>query len=185
MELQETQLLEEKYRRLKQKLLDQSEKEDGWRPMIWFLTVFAFLWIVNGMGFFMMDEDTRGSFGDFFGVSNALFSGLALSSVAYSLWMQKKELQLQREVNLLSLHEIEESRKSQEESEKALKQQIDMMQKQIVIDALINQSKHWQTIYSTEAVLAGYNKISPDKKEKLNEAFIKMDELVHRIRTYT
>lgn len=42
-------------------------------------------------------EAKRGQFGDKFGFINALFSGLALAAVAYSIWLQRKELSLQRQ----------------------------------------------------------------------------------------
>lgn len=38
-----------------------------------------------------------GAFGDQFGLANAVFSGLALAAVVVTLWMQRDELELQRE----------------------------------------------------------------------------------------
>lgn len=46
----------------------------------------------------------RSAFGEQFGVTNALFSGLAFTGVIIALWMQRAELQLQR-------HEIDESQR--------------------------------------------------------------------------
>lgn len=46
--------------------------------------------------FLFSDWDTRGLFGDSFGSINALFSGLALAGVIYTLVLQRYELELQR-----------------------------------------------------------------------------------------
>lgn len=42
------------------------------------------------------DWTTRGTFGDSFGAINSLFSGLALGGIIYTIFLQKKELSLQR-----------------------------------------------------------------------------------------
>jgi hypothetical protein len=42
------------------------------------------------------DVSDRGSFGDKFGFINSLFSGLALAGIIYSIFLQQKELSLQR-----------------------------------------------------------------------------------------
>ncbi|MDY7093873.1 MAG: hypothetical protein SX243_12955 [Acidobacteriota bacterium] len=46
---------------------------------------------------FLPDWEARGQFGDLFGSVNALFSGMALAGVVYSLYLQRKEIQLLRE----------------------------------------------------------------------------------------
>ena len=57
---------------------------------IWFA-----LWglITRGYG----NPDTPGNFGDMFGAANALFSGLAFAGVVVAIFMQRRELELQRE----------------------------------------------------------------------------------------
>ena len=54
-----------------------------------------------------------GTFGDMFGVVNALFSGLAFAGIIVAIWMQKEELGLQRK-------EMKESRIAQQGQERAL-----------------------------------------------------------------
>lgn len=44
----------------------------------------------------LTQNDGPGTFGDMFGVSNALFSGLVFAGLIYAILLQKKELELQR-----------------------------------------------------------------------------------------
>jgi len=48
-------------------------------------------------GYFLYDDQDRGTFGDMFGTVNALFSGLAFAGVIYAILLQRRELRLQRE----------------------------------------------------------------------------------------
>jgi hypothetical protein len=43
------------------------------------------------------EMDTRGQFGDIFGGVNAFFTGLAFAGVIYTIFLQRKELELQRD----------------------------------------------------------------------------------------
>ena len=45
---------------------------------------------------FLIEDENRGAFGDMFGAINALFSGLALGGIVYSIILQQNELSLQR-----------------------------------------------------------------------------------------
>jgi|GEM_PF-752894 len=82
------------------------EKEDSYRPLIYlFIVIFiawllAWFFIVSGIPPEMQDGKelpmTRGVFGDMFGSINALFSGLALGGIIFTILLQKKELKLQR-----------------------------------------------------------------------------------------
>lgn len=49
--------------------------------------------------YFLHDQDNiiRGTFGDMFGVSNALFSGLAFAGVIYAIFLQRAELAIAKE----------------------------------------------------------------------------------------
>lgn len=51
-------------------------------------------WFVN---FIETEEANRASFGDKFGFTNSLFSALALAGIIYSILLQQKELNLQRQ----------------------------------------------------------------------------------------
>lgn len=62
------------------------------------------------------DQIVRGVFGDKFGAINALFSGLAFAGIIFTIFLQKRELTLQRE-------EIEETRKEFIQQNETLKKQ--------------------------------------------------------------
>ncbi|EPP5730072.1 hypothetical protein ACUT7I_003458, partial [Vibrio cholerae] len=54
--------------------------------------------------------EVRGQFGDLFGSTNALFSGLAFAGLIYTIYLQKNELALQREELRLQREEMAASR---------------------------------------------------------------------------
>ena len=76
----------------------------------------------------------RGTFGDMFGFVNALFSGLALSGIIITIIMQMKELELTRT-------ELSKTAKAQDESQKALNEQLKVMKNQSMIETLENHKK--------------------------------------------
>lgn len=57
------------------------------------------LWLLSGyvIDKYSNSEIVRGTFGDMFGAINALFSGLALGGVIYTILLQRLELELQRD----------------------------------------------------------------------------------------
>ena len=54
------------------------------------------LWVLNFVFAVVAkgDDGGRGTLGDAFGISNALFSGLALAGVIYAIWLQRAEIKL-------------------------------------------------------------------------------------------
>ena len=66
--------------------------------------------------YFLVDVNTRGTFGDMFGVTNAFFSGLAFGGVIYAIILQRRELQLQRE-ELKDTREVLTGQKQQLEAQ--------------------------------------------------------------------
>jgi hypothetical protein len=67
-----------------------------------------------GMGFWLLDEPDRGTFGDMFGAVNALFSGLAFAGVIVAILMQRSELELQRRELTLTREELRGQREALE-----------------------------------------------------------------------
>lgn len=106
-------------------VLAESKKRTNWWPLISIVLIFILLWMMNGWVLLDHTNEERGSIGDMFGASNALFSGLALAAVAYSLWLQRSELELQRKVTLASVLELRESVEAQKGSEQAQRAQAD------------------------------------------------------------
>ncbi|MBI3125261.1 MAG: putative phage abortive infection protein [Ignavibacteriales bacterium] len=74
-----------------------SEKESN--ILLYFLiTMIVCIWFISWALVYKYgaDWDTRNSFGGMFGAINALFSGLAMAGIIYTIYLQKKELSLQR-----------------------------------------------------------------------------------------
>jgi len=77
------------------------------RAVPWVVGSFAFMFvvvalvttplIVSYLSERFLNIESMGAFGDQFGATNALFSGLAFAAVVLTLWMQRRELELQRE----------------------------------------------------------------------------------------
>ena len=72
------------------------------------------LWVATY--FILKDKPERGTLGDMFGITNALFSGLALGGIIFTILLQKKELGYQRD-------ELSETRKEFVIQNKTLKTQ--------------------------------------------------------------
>jgi hypothetical protein len=81
------------------------------------------LWALTFLLFFINKMETRGQFGDMFGASNALFSGLAFAGLIITLLLQKNELSLQREELQLTRDEMKNQRVEFEKENKTLKYQ--------------------------------------------------------------
>ncbi len=83
------------------------------------------VWILHwvAMDYFFKDWTDRGLSGDMFGSVNALFSGLALAGIIYTIFLQRKELQLQRHELELTRNELKRTAEAQEKSGEALREQ--------------------------------------------------------------
>lgn len=73
--------------------------------------------------------EERGQYGDSFGVMTALFSGLSMAGVIVTIWMQRDELRENRKI-------LQDSTDAQEQSKKALQDQLDTMRSTAKIDVL-------------------------------------------------
>jgi hypothetical protein len=102
------------------------------KGLITLIVVIAAVWALYwaAMLYFVGDWQNRGLFGDMFGSVNALFSGAALAGVIYTIFLQRRELQLQRHELELTRNELQRTAEAQEKSEQALREQIKQMQEQ-------------------------------------------------------
>lgn len=82
----------------------------------------------------------RGTYGDMFGMTNALFSGLAFAGIIVTILMQRKELQLQRLDLELTREELKKSTKAQENISK-----LNALSAKLV--GYNNLMEHYQKIY--------------------------------------
>lgn len=85
--------------------------------IVWLL-ITIIIWIV------FKDWSKSGVFGDTFGAINSLFSGLALAGIIYTIYLQKRELQLQRDELALTRRELTRSASAQESSFSLMNEQL-------------------------------------------------------------
>ncbi len=79
----------------------------------WMLGAFVFVVGVMVVTWLVGDQqgnEIRGTFGDMFGVANALFSGLAFAGLIFTILLQSQELKLQREELQLTRQEMKDTR---------------------------------------------------------------------------
>ncbi|PRX53623.1 hypothetical protein [Flagellimonas meridianipacifica] len=106
------------------------------------LTVLLFvvvgIWVLSAILIlvFLDDWESRGTFGDLFGAVNALFSGMAFAGLLYTIILQKQDINLQREEIIANRLELKKSAKAQQNSEKALKEQVEQMKITSKLNAL-------------------------------------------------
>jgi hypothetical protein len=70
----------------------------------------ASAWLINLIT--LMDNDSRGTFGDMFGTVNSIFSGLAFTGVIYAIFLQRQEIEIARE-EMARTKDILEEQKNQ------------------------------------------------------------------------
>lgn len=120
----------------------------------------------------------RGTFGDLFGAVNALFSGLAFAGLIYTIFLQKEDLQMQREEIAQNRKELKKSAIAQQKSEKALAEQVEQMKVTAKLNAL-NTIINFYNIQianpnnSEEVILKA--------KEKRRETIKEIDQLIDRV----
>ncbi len=113
-----------------------------WYSWLAFPGILIILGITGGcLYWFVKDHGNRGLFGDMFGVTNALFSGLAFVGLLFTLLMQRnelkmqrKELRYQREELKLQREEMKLTRSVLSKQEEQLEAQSQTMQKQTFED---------------------------------------------------
>ena len=120
----------------------------------------------------------RGTFGDLFGAVNALFSGLAFAGLIYTIVLQKKDLELQRSEIALNRAELKKTAKAQQNSEKALIEQVEQMK----VASKLNALKTLIDYYNLQiANLNNTQEIILKAKERRKATIQEIDILIDRI----
>lgn len=73
-------------------------KKEKTTKLYFFIIIVIIIWLISWAytNYLYEDISDRAAFGDKFGFINSLFSGLALAGIIYSIFLQQKELSLQR-----------------------------------------------------------------------------------------
>jgi len=105
----------------KQNLPKIAKQKSSYSSLIILLLVVCLMWALSGVILYPIKE--RGTFGDMFGAINGLFSGLGLAALIYTIFLQRKQLDLQQSEIVANRKELEENHKTMIEQNKALKEQ--------------------------------------------------------------
>lgn len=92
--------------------------------LIWAFAFILSIWILNLFWLGGAEYAIRGAFGDMFGASNALFSGLALCAIIYGLFVQRAEVKIAREELRQTQNILTEQTELNKSQEIALKSQL-------------------------------------------------------------
>lgn len=125
----------------------ENENEISNNKILLFVLVIVILFSIYGICIYysFSDWQERGTFGDAFGALNALFSGLAFVGIIYTIFLQRKELELQRKELELTRQELKRTAEAQEKSEKALVKQVVSMERTAKLNALNTLLSHYSS----------------------------------------
>jgi hypothetical protein len=139
--------------------------------IIWVLSA---VFIIYGLD----NWSDRGTFGDLFGAVNGLFSGLAFAGLIYTIVLQKRDLQMQRDEIRMNRSELKKSAKAQQKSEVALLEQVEQMKITSKLNALNTIINYYNLQISsqntTQETLLKF-------KDKRREAIKEIDQLINRV----
>lgn len=103
--------------------------------------------------FLPYDENERGTFGDQFGVVNALFSGLAFAGLIYTIILQRHDLKLQRRDLRLQREELALTRKEMEEQTAEFEKQNETLKIQRFENTFFNMMSQFQEVVNNLTVM--------------------------------
>ena len=107
---------------------DKAEKSKGWvlvvGMIIVVISILALLALIEAWVYNLFQEwESRGLFGDMFGVGNAVFSALAFAGVILAIFLQREELKLQRQELKLTRNEVKGQKEQLQTQAETLKKQ--------------------------------------------------------------
>ncbi|MEC0248888.1 putative phage abortive infection protein [Paenibacillus chitinolyticus] len=86
---------------------ENDEENEPLTRLLKYIFWIVIFWLVSGVVVYYAFGDKAGTVGDMFGGVNALFSGLAFAGLIYTIFLQRKELALQRSEISKSTKELE------------------------------------------------------------------------------
>lgn len=107
----DTKKLDLEAKRINRAIYKNTIKEKIESPVAFFMKIIVVVIFFYSANYFIplmfnWDNETRGTFGDQFGAINALFSGLAFAGMIYTLYLQRKDAEMQELEVLKSRHEM-------------------------------------------------------------------------------
>lgn len=105
--------------------------------IFYFVLTITGLWFGSGLIiYFSFEENKICPIGDMFGANNALFSGLALVGIIYTIYLQHEELKLQRNELKLTRLELKRSAEAQEKSQVSAQEQANALSYTAMLNTL-------------------------------------------------
>ena len=158
--------------------MESNKQEKSLLTKLIFLVIL--IWIISTIIILYSLEDwsDRGTFGDLFGAVNALFSGLAFAGLIYTIFLQKQDLKLQRNEITLNRNELKKTAKAQQQSEKALVEQVEQMKISSKLNALNTLINYYNIQISNSN---NSEEIVIKAKLKRKETIQEIDALIDRV----
>ena len=120
------------------------ERAINYKPLVLLLLLIFFFWIFADrvVGWCLLQSGAQASVAEIYGAVNALFTGLAFAGFLFTVYLQRRELEIQRQELRLQRKELKMTREelartatAQESSETALRKQATVMAGQAVLSA--------------------------------------------------
>lgn len=129
----------------------------------------------------------RGQLGDMFGFSNSFFSSLAFALVVYTVYLQRKDLDLTREELKLTRDELKRSAEAQEQSQDALDKQaasLEVTTRMTAINHLLTQ--HVRELEAlirqrNSAASRGLKALKDKKQEEIEKHLNQREKLINEL----
>lgn len=103
--------------------------------------VIAFALVVHFIG----DWQSRGQFGDLFGVTNSLFSGLAFAGLVYTINLQERQLRLQSAEHRRSDASAQETLRLTSDSVKIAREELRLAEKPQALGVAVTLLNHYES----------------------------------------
>ena len=120
--------------------------------------------------FWLDDWESRGTFGDLFGSVNALFSGLAFAGLLYTIVLQRKEIEHNRD-------DIKRTNKNQRHAQRVMDSQLEQMKQTTRLHALNSLMDYFNRQIADPA--SSEEKVTR-AREKRRETVAEIDKIINR-----
>jgi len=130
----------------------------------------------------------RGQFGDLFGSINALFSGLALAGIIYTIYLQKQELSLQRTELTLQRKATEASQAELANQVKVQKDALKVAISQVEVEAQKSYIEFWKEeknmfiLYESKERIRNENDVSERCIRKMRESADNISNIAEQLK---
>ena len=146
----------------------EEEREfSGWTLVVILIIVLS---VCSVVAWLVWPKGAAPAFNDAFSALNTVFSGMAFAALVFTVFLQRRELELQRQELRDSREELKRTATAQEHSEQALNSQVEAMAATAKINAANAMLVHYREIIAEYKRLALQGSASPDYKQRIEIA---------------